>query len=141
MQSRIDPTDLMRYLDGEVSPEEREQIEEQMEESTELQRELAVYRAMKSDLQDLTFAPVAPGTSVWSNVNRRLARPLGWVFLSLGVVAWVVYAGYLFATSSAALVEKLATSAVGIGVLLLLATVVFERYRESLTDPYRDVHR
>lgn len=141
MQSRIDPSDLMRYLDGEVTPEERERIEGEMEQSTELQRELAVYRAMKSDLQELTFAPVRPGTSVWGQVNRRLARPLGWSFLAVGVVVWLGYATYLFVTSSAAVVEKLATSAVGIGILLLLATVIFERYQESLTDPYRDVHR
>jgi anti-sigma factor RsiW len=141
VQSRIDHSDLMRYLDGELTPEERERIEEQMERSTELQRELAVYQAMKSDLQNLTFAPVPVGTSVWSQVNRRLARPLGWVFLTVGVVAWTGYAAYLFVTSSAAVVEKLATSAVGIGIILLLATVIFERYQESLTDPYRDVHR
>lgn len=141
MQSRIDHSDLMRYLDGEVTPEERRQIEEHMERSTELQRELAVYRAMKSDLQDLSFTPARVGTSVWSQVNRRLARPLGWVFLTAGVAVWLGYAGYLFVTSSAAVVEKLASSAVGIGIILLLATVIFERYQESLTDPYRDVQR
>lgn len=141
MQSRIDHSDLMRYLDGELTPEERERIEERVERSTELQRELAVYRAMKSDLQDLSFAPVRVGTSVWSQVNRRLARPLGWVLLTVGAVAWTGYAAYLFVTSSAAVVEKLATSAVGIGIILLLATVIFERYQESLTDPYRDVQR
>ncbi len=141
MQSRIDQSDLMRYLDGELTPEERKRIEEQLKRSTELQRELAVYRAMKSDLQDLSFTPAQVGTSVWSQVNRRLARPLGWIFLTVGGAVWLGYAAYLFVTSSAAVVEKLASSAVGIGIILLLATVIFERYQESLTDPYRDVQR
>lgn len=141
MQSPIDHSDLMRYLDGELTPEQRERVEERLERSTELQRELAVYRAMKSDLIDLTFTPVRTGTSVWSKVNRRLGRPLGWVFLTVGTVVWAGHAAYLFVTSSAAVVEKLATSAVVIGIILLLATVIFERYQESLTDPYRDVHR
>jgi hypothetical protein len=37
--------------------------------------------------------------------------------------------------------EKLATGAVVIGILALLTSVIWERYREWLTDPYRDVHR
>jgi hypothetical protein len=37
--------------------------------------------------------------------------------------------------------EKILTSAVVIGVLLLLATVIHDRYREYLTDPYRHLER
>jgi anti-sigma factor RsiW len=141
VESRVSHDDLMRYLDGEVSPEEREQIDETLQRSTELQRELAVFQAMKNDLRDLSFAPQAVTGSVWDQVNRRLARPLGWVFLVAGVAAWMVYGGFLFFTSAADPIEKMATSAVGIGVLLLLATVIWERYQDWLTDPYRDVHR
>lgn len=131
----------MRYLDGETSPEERGQLEEQLTTSTELQRELAVFQAMKRDLQDLTFAAPRGSGSVWDQVNRRLTRPLGWVLVIVGTVIWLVYGAFLFLTSAAQPIEKLATSAVGIGILLLLATVIWERYEESATDPYRDVHR
>ena len=37
--------------------------------------------------------------------------------------------------------EKLATGAVAIGILILFASVIWERYQEWLRDPYRDVHR
>jgi hypothetical protein len=131
----------MRYLDGELPPGERALIEAEVERSTELRRELAVFQAMKNDLKELTFMPARGGSSVWDQVSRRLARPLGWGFLAAGIVVWSVYATYLFITSSADIIEKLATSAIGIGILLLLATVIWERYKESLTDPYRDVHR
>lgn len=141
MERRVTHDDLMRYLDGETLPEERERIDAQLARSSELQRELAVFRAMKDDLQDLSF--VAPGRdgSVWDHVNRRIARPLGWVFLLAGTVVWLVYGVFLYLTSAVQLFEKMATSAVGIGILLLLATVIWERYRELPTDPYRDVHR
>ena len=141
MESRITHDDLMRYLDGETSPEERQRIDETLGSSTELQRELAVFNAMKNDLQDLSFVAPADSSSVWEPVNRRLARPLGWVFLIVGVVVWLTYGVFLYLTSAAESVEKMATSAVGIGILLLLATVIWERYQEWLTDPYRDVHR
>ena len=38
---------IMRYVDGEASPEERALIDARLSESTELTRELAVYQGMK----------------------------------------------------------------------------------------------
>jgi hypothetical protein len=37
--------------------------------------------------------------------------------------------------------SKAATSAIGLGILFLLGTVIYERRKEWLTDPYRDVYR
>jgi hypothetical protein len=59
----------------------------------------------------------------------------------VGSLLWAAYGLYLFVTSSAFLLEKLATGAITIGILLLLATVIWERYREWLSDPYRDLQR
>jgi hypothetical protein len=131
----------MRYLDGEVGPEEGIRIEGAVEGSTELRRELAVYRAMKNDLQSLKLAEDSHGQSVWNAVARQLARPFGWVLLMAGTVIWAVYGAFVYLTSPAFLWQKLATGAVGVGILLLLATVIWERYRVWLTDPYRDVQR
>jgi hypothetical protein len=141
MPDRITPEDVMRYLDGEMPAEERRALEAAVERSTELRRELAIYQAMQRDFQSLSFAPPAPHASVWGTVNRRLTRPLGWTFLIGGFVLWLGYVAYLFARSSVDPWGKIAIAAVVIGFLLLLATVVADRYRDWLTDPYRDVHR
>lgn len=130
----------MRYLDGEVNPEERERIEADIGESTELRREVALYRKMKEDLQNLRFE-TRRTRSIWFSVHRRLMRPFGWAFLVMGVVLWMGYGSYLYAVSAIDPVEKLATAAIVFGVLLLLGSVVAERYREWLTDPYKDVVR
>ncbi len=131
----------MRYLDGEVTPEERNRIERSVGESTELRRELAVYRAMKDDLQTLQLKQDGEGRSVWDAVNRQLTRPLGWVLLVVGTVFWVAYSVYVYLASPAFLWEKVATSAIVIGVLLLFISVIWDRYRDWLTDPYRDIQR
>jgi hypothetical protein len=137
---RVTNEELMRYLDSEVGPEERSRIERSVESSTELRRELAVYRAMKNDLQTLKLNGGSNG-SIWNAVNRNLARPLGWVLLIVGSLVWAAYGVYLYLNSEAFLLEKLATSGVGIGILLLLASVIWERYRVWLTDPYKDIQR
>jgi hypothetical protein len=131
----------MRYLDGEVGPEERNRIEGVVGSSTELRRELAVYRAMKDDLQNLKLNHGGPDSSVWHTVNRQLARPFGWVLLIVGALVWAAYGIYMYVTSESYLWQKLATGGVGIGILVLLASVIWERYRVWLTDPYRDIQR
>lgn len=141
MSKQVTHEELMRYLDGEVGPEERSRIEAAVEASTELRREVAVYRAMKDDLQNLKLNDRGENGSIWYAVSRQLTRPLGWILLLVGSLAWAVYGVYVFLTSPSYLWQKLATGAVGIGILLLLAGVIWERYRVWLTDPYRDLQR
>lgn len=138
---QVSPDELMRYLDGESPPAERARIDRELETSTELQREVAVYRSLKNDMQDLHFHPAQLRTSVWDKVNAGVNRPIGWTLLTIGVVIWMTYGTFVFATSSVSVWEKLGTGAVAIGMLMLLASVIWERYRDMQTDPYRDVQR
>ena len=62
MQERVTHEELMRYLDGEVAPDERNRIEASVESSTELRREVAVFRAMKV-LFKLAGPPANPEAS------------------------------------------------------------------------------
>jgi anti-sigma factor RsiW len=132
---------LMRYLDGELPRDEHQNVEDELARSTELQREAALYRSMKEDLQGLPLRGAPAGRSVWDAVNRKIARPFGWLLLIVGTVVWLAYGSYVYATSSVDPLEKVATGGVVIGILLLLTSVIWERYRESLTDPYKDVRR
>ena len=141
MQDPVSHDDLMRFIDGELSPDEHARVEAAITDSTELSRELGIFRAMKSGFQDLTFHPGTYRHSVWDQVNQQLTRPIGWLHLVSGVGVWMVYGAYVFAVSPADPWEKLATGAIVIGILLLLTSVIWERYREWLGDPYRDVYR
>ena len=141
MSRRITSEDLMRYLDGEMTPDERARVELELERSTELQREVAIFRGLKSDFQELSFHPGTYRTSVWDSVNAELTRPIGWFLVIAGVAMWLSYGAYVFATSAANPWEKMATVAIAIGVLMLLASVIWERLQEWETDPYKHVQR
>ncbi len=141
MAPHISSDDLMRYLDGEMPPEERARVDAELEKSTELMRELAMFRALKADFQELSFHPAEYRESVWDRVNDQVTRPIGWILVAVGAAVWMSYGAYLFATSPSDPWEKLATGAIAIGILMLLASVIWDRYQESLHDPYRDVHR
>ena len=140
MSEGLSHEDLMRYLDGEAPPAERERIDAALEESTELKREFVIFGKMKEDLQTLSFDSRRT-RSIWHTVHRRLARPFGWVLLIVGFGVWTGYGSYLYLVSAIEPIEKLATAGIVVGTLLLLGSVVFERYRDWLTDPYRAVLR
>jgi anti-sigma factor RsiW len=141
MRDDLSHEDLMRFLDGELPPEEHARVQARIEASSELGREVMIFRAMKAGFQDLTFHPGTHRRSVWDQVNQQLTRPIGWILVVVGAAVWTGYGAYVFATSPVNPWEKLAAGAVVIGILLLLASVIWERYREWLTDPYRDVYR
>jgi hypothetical protein len=137
----ISHDDMMRYLDGELSPEDRARVDAALGSSTELQREVAIFQTLKSDFRGLTFSATTRRHSVWDQVNAQVNRPIGWILVVVGTVIWMSYGTYVFATSTVSPWEKLATGAIAIGIMLLLASVIWERYREWDTDPYKDVMR
>ena len=137
--ARVSQEDLMRFLDGEVSPAERAAVERVLETSSELRREVALFRSMKENLQDLSLAH--GGVSVWGRIRTRITMPIGWILTTSGVVAWLAYGAWSFVKSPSGIVVKLATGGIAIGILVLLAHVIWDRYKEYGTDPYRNVHR
>jgi anti-sigma factor RsiW len=141
MHDDLSHEDLMRFLDGELPPDEHARVQARIDSSTELGREVMIFRAMKAGFRDLTFQPGTYHHSVWDQVDQQLTRPIGWVLVIAGAAVWTAYGAYVFATAPVNPWEKLATGAVVIGVILLLTSVIWERYREWLTDPYRDVYR
>ena len=77
MSQSVSSQDLMRYLDGEMAPEERARVETQLQASSELQREVAIFRSLKADFQQLSFDPGTHYRSVWDRVNASVTRPVG----------------------------------------------------------------
>ncbi len=141
ISAALSPEVLMRYLDGELAPEDRHRVEQLLAGATEIQRELVVYRHIHEDLSEIRLRTGGGRRSVWERVNQRLTRPMGWIFLCAGVGSWLLYLAWVYLSSATPTWEKVMSSAVVIGILLLFASVIHDRYREWLTDPYRDVER
>ena len=140
MNRRTSHDDLMRYLDDELSGDERDRVESALAQSTELQRELAIFRAMRLDLQTLPLDG-GPRRSGWGGVQHRLSRPVGWVLLVAGFVLWAGYGAWIFFTTPSNPVEKLAVGALAVGFLILLVSAILDRLHEWRDDPYRDIER
>ena len=142
MKKPISKEDLMRYLDGEMLPDECDEFNEQLKHSTELQRELAIYKTLRADFQDSTFYPVNYTRSVWDQVNAKVTKRVGWISLIVGWIILTAYGAYAFFRDfKVDSWEKWGAGLLWAGILALLASVIWERYKESRNDPYKDVQR
>lgn len=129
---------ISAYADGELSGAERERVERHLAECTECARELALIRSMGD-----AMARQREGQErdLWPGVHRRITQPIGWILVVAGVVVWAALAVTEWFRGGELSPQWLATTAVGIGLALLLVGVGHQQYREWRESPYKDVER
>ena len=133
---------LARFVDEELHGEDLRRFEQHLETCTECRREVSIFQSLKGELQAMGMKqPDIPGGSVWNDVNRKVARPIGWIFTTIGFFMYLAYAVYTFIISTGNLFEKLAIGLLVIGFVVLLATVAWERIVDYRTDPYKGVEK
>lgn len=128
---------LSAYADGELPEEEALRVEAHLRGCTECARELTLIRTMGGVMRSI--AADAPERSVWSAVHRRITRPVGWLLFVAGVLVLAVLALIEWVREGAFDLEWFATTAVGVGLALLVAGIGHEQYREWKTSPYKDI--
>lgn len=126
------------YADGELSPADTLRVEQHLAGCTECTRELSLIRSITEALQRLSAQPARH--SMWLTIERRISSPLGWSLLVAGATVWVIL-GLMEWFRGELTLEWLATTAIGIGLALLLAGVGMQQYREWRTSPYKDIER
>lgn len=128
---------ISAYADGELSPEEARRVEAHLEACTECVRELALIRSIGGAMRTTPTPP--PG--LWSDVHRRLTRPVGWLLFLAGVIAFAALAVLEWYRERALTLEWLGTTALVLGLALLLAGVAHEQYQAWKNSPYKDIER
>lgn len=133
------PTEeLDAYADGELEDEARRRVARHLEECSECRRDLALIRTMGDAMRDTM---TASDGGVWDSVHRRLTRTAGWALVVTGAVILGILAGIEWFRAGSLTLEWVATTAVGVGVALLLVSIGREQYREWKSSPYRDLER
>jgi anti-sigma factor RsiW len=130
--------ELSALVDGELSPADAARVQRHLRDCTECSRELAIMRDLGGAMR--TMSTHGARRSVWDGVHRRITRPAGWLFLIAGLGVWAGLA--LVGWWRAALtVEWVAVTGIAAGLILLLAGLGYEQYREWTETRYKDVER
>ena len=133
----------MAYVDDELAPEARAEVERRMATEPTLAREVARYQGLAVLARQV--APPEPMDHEWRRLEReplhRTSTVAGWVLLCLGALglgAWVVYE--LLIAPIGPLPKALACAVV-VGVLVLFLATLRARLRTLPYDPYLEVQR
>lgn len=136
--------DGMRYIDGEMTGEERAAFERHLDECGDCRRAMEELREvnrltgsiMIKDPQDEFWE------LYWKSIYRRLERKIAWILMVAGIGLLVGYELYrAFSSFGRITFQKVALIVFIIGMVLLLVSVVRERIHQYKSDPYRDVKR
>ena len=137
-------TDGMRYIDGEMTAEERAAYEEHLASCGECRQaidELGRVERLTGmvkirDPQDDFWE------AYWKRLFRRLERKTGWLLMITGAVLIVLYALWKSVTDFGEITFiKVVTVAVAAGFVILLISVIRERVHQYRTDRYKDIER
>lgn len=134
------------YLDGELEPASKEDLENHLRECGACQRELDVMRRLfwgTTSAFAVSDLPEKAWDDFLDNVYNRLERKTGWAILLAGGVCLVLYAVYVFFMEpwTSALVKVLFATPIA-GLAILFVSVLRQRLEDAKTDRYsREVHR
>lgn len=128
---------ISAYADGELPAERRAQVEAHLDGCTECVRELALIRAMGGAMKQTLQEPV--DRSVWGRVHRSITRPIAWLLVIAGVAVWAGLAAYEWFRAGELSLAWLSTTAVVIGIALLVVGIGYEQYSDWKREPYKDV--
>jgi ferric-dicitrate binding protein FerR (iron transport regulator) len=135
---------LMARLDGEITPGDLAELERHLAVCGECRRELKEMGELTDLVGEVRLAKPSEEDMMryWPSVYARIERGMGWGLLVAGAVIWVGYGVHAFLTNP--LMEALTKLLVAlpiVGILMLLVSVIRERYHVSKTERYGEVER
>jgi len=137
---------MMKGLDDELSARERVELERLLASDPALRREWDRLVRLKEVTAAMALRPAPDDVwrDYWESVYRRLERGFGWVLFSLGAIIVGSYGTWhgvraLLADTSLPWIVKVGTLTLGIGVVILLVSVIREKVFLGRRQRYKDV--
>jgi len=135
-------------LDGELDAAQEETLKQHLQVCKSCRRKHEELLRLKEvtdsvKLKDLSEEAWA---GYWSSIYRRIERGLGWILLSVGAIILIACGLYeflsqFFADPEVSLLVKVGVSALGLGFIILLVSIIRERIFSYRRDRYKEVQR
>ena len=139
---------LMSYLDDEIEPEKKAEIERHLTECTKCREEYQSFVKLKQETDKMKLADLSDElwNGYWKGVYRRVERGTGWVLLSIGAIILLCFGAYQFfkellGDPNISLIVKIGVSMGVLGAIVLLVSIIRERLFLCKTERYKEVER
>ena len=135
---------MMASLDGEISVEDRAELESHLAECADCRREFDEHRTLSELVGEIELPRPSQEDMMkyWPSVYAKIERGAGWGLVVIGALIWVAYGIFLFITDpTIGSMTKFLIALPVVGVLMLLISVIRERVSVSKTERYEEVER
>jgi hypothetical protein len=139
---------LAGYVDGELSDEERQAFEQELQRNPQLRAELEEFRKLKEVTSMMRYAdlPDEVWDGYWQSLYRKLERGVGWIMFSIGAIILLFFGLYqglhdLYIDPQEPFLVKVGVTALGGGLIFLLVSFIRERLFAYKRDRYREVQK
>jgi hypothetical protein len=137
---------LSALLDNELSPEQKKAVADHLSGCEDCRREYASLLKLKEVTDDMKYLdlPDRLWAGYWHGIYNRIERGMGWVFLSLGAITLLAFGAWrllndFFLSSRPPLILKIGLGTLLFGVIVLLVSVLRERFFSRAHDRYEEV--
>ena len=139
---------VMAYLDGELPPDDAEEVGHKIDTDPryrEAHRSLSEIKEATNDMK-LKNLPEMYWDEYWKHVYNRIERGLGWIFISVGAIILLSYGVWEFLMTminnkSIHLILKAGIFILVIGFVILIVSILREKFMIRKVDKYREIER
>ncbi len=133
---------LSGYLDGELTQQQRQQVDLHLEQCAQFSKLLVDLQELRGRMHGAQLSPV--GEDQWrenmEDMGVNVSKGIGWVLLiGAALVLFTFVAFHFLADDSIGGFEKFMISAFYLGWAALFVSVLRQRLIERKTDKYKDV--
>ena len=139
---------MMQALDGEISEAQKAELEALIESDDLLQAEWERLSRVKDTAAGMRLTQ--PPDELWEefmdSVYRRVERGIGWILLSIGAIVLISYGLWqgiqnLIGDVTLPWYVKGGVLALLVGIVVLIVSIIREKFFVFRDDPYRNVDR
>jgi hypothetical protein len=137
---------MMKAVDNIATPAELKELEKYIQEDSNLANEYKAFQKIKEVTDSIMFKelPDSYWKGYWEGIYNRLERGLGWILFSIGAMIILIYGGYrllydFFLSDEVSLILKLGVGVGGIGLIILLVSIVREVFFARCKERYKEV--
>jgi len=139
---------LMAYVDGEIDHSRKMEVEKHLSECGSCRREYQSFIKLKEVTDRMKFADLSDQlwAEYWRGIYRRIERGVGWILLSIGTIILLSFGLYqfcreFFTDPQISWIVKVGVSSLSLGIIILLVSIIRERFFLLKTERYKEVKR
>lgn len=139
---------MMGAVDHELTPEEQHEFNQVVNSNSELRQEWEHYQKLKEVTRAMKFKspPKEVWDNYWMNTYNKIERGIGWIIFSIGAIILITYGLFkavesIIADPQLQGIIKIGIIGVLLGLVILMVSVLREKFFVRKSDPYKEIQR